>query len=230
MSADGPVPSLDRDSDTPLWVQLRTFLRAAIDSAAYGPDDRLPSESELRERFGISRAVVREALGDLVAQRLVYRIKGKGAFVAPRKLDEDFVGSVMSFSGEMSQRGRVVTTQVLEQVVEEPTPRIASSLRLGPGEAVLRVRRLRAVDGRQRLLVTSTLPSHLVPGLERANLENKSLYDTIRRRYGLDIARAERWIEPALPTQEEEALMEVTAMTPLLLIESVSWTGDGTPI
>lgn len=227
---DGLGRRLDRSSSTPLWIQLRTVLRAEIDSAGYGPDQQLPSEAELRARFGVSRAVVREALGDLVAQRLVYKIKGKGAFVAPRRHDEDFVGSVMSFSGEMSQHGRVVTTQVLEQVVEVPGPRIAASLRLSPDDTVLRLRRLRAVDGRQRLLVTSTLPSRLVPGLERANLENMSLYDTIRRRYGLDIARAERWIEPVLATREESALMEVTSTTPLLRIESVSWIADGTPI
>lgn len=227
---DGIVQQLDRDSATPLWIQLRTLLRAEIDSAGYGSDHQLPSEAELRERFGVSRAVVREALGDLVAQRLVYKIKGKGAFVAPRSRDEDFVGSVMSFSGEMALRGQVVTTQVLEQVVEMPGPRIASSLHLSADDTVLRLRRLRAVDGRQRLLVTSTLPSRLVPGLDRANLENMSLYDTIRRRYGLDFVRAERWIEPVLPTREESALMEVTSTTPLLRIESVSWIGDGTPI
>ena len=169
-------------------------------------------------------------LGDLVALRLVYKIKGKGAFVAPRKVDEDFVGSVMSFSGEMSQRGRTVATQVLSVAVESPSPRIRTSLRLGPEETVVRLRRLRAVDGRQRLLVTSTLPSRLVPGLERINLENASLYDTIRRRYGLDIARAERWIEPVLPTHEEAALMEIPGLTPLLRIESVSWTATGSPI
>jgi GntR family transcriptional regulator len=228
--AEEPGSVLDRESSTPLWIQLRALLRARIDANAYGPDDQLPSESELCERYGVSRAVVREALGDLVAQRLVYKIKGKGAFVAPRKLDEDFVGSVMSFSGEMTQRGRVVTTRVLEQVLEPASARIAASLRLAADEPVLRLRRLRAVDGRQRLLVTSTLPGRLVPGLERANLENLSLYDTIRRRYGLDIARAERWIEPVLPTREEAALMELSATTPLLRIESISWTGDGTPI
>lgn len=221
---------LDRDSGTPLWVQLRTLLRAQIESSQLRPDDQLPSESELREAYRVSRAVVREALGDLVAQRLVYKIKGKGAFVAPRKLDEDFVGSIMSFSGEMSLKGRSVTTRVLEQVVEDASPRIVAALRLSPGEAAFRVRRLRAVDGRQRLLVTSTIPSRLVPGLERSSLENASLYDTIRRRYGLDIARAERWIEPVLPTREEADLMEVPATTPLLHIESVSWGADGTPI
>ncbi len=231
MTPEGADPlSLDRASRTPLWIQLRTLLRAEIESAVYGPDDQLPSEAQLQERFGVSRAVVREALGDLVAQRFVYRIKGKGAFVAPRKLDEDFVGSVMSFSGEMSQRGRVVTTLVLEQVAEVPSARVAASLRQAPSDIVVRLRRLRAVDGRQRLLVTSTLPGRLVPGLERANLDNVSLYDTIRRRYGLDIAYAERWIEPVLPTREEAALMEVAPTTPLLRIESISWTADGRAI
>ena len=224
------VELLDRASGTPLWVQLRTQLRAAIDRGEYGPDAQLPSESEFQERFGVSRAVVGAGGAPPAPPRLVYKIKGKGAFVAPRKVDEDFVGSVMSFSGEMSQRGRTVATQVLSVAVESPSPRIRTSLRLGPEETVVRLRRLRAVDGRQRLLVTSTLPSRLVPGLERINLENASLYDTIRRRYGLDIARAERWIEPVLPTHEEAALMEIPGLTPLLRIESVSWTATGSPI
>lgn len=220
---------LDRTSPLPLWVQLKTIIRDHIERGEFQPDVQLPSETELCARYSISRAVVREALGDLVAERLVYKIKGKGAFVAAPSPAEDFVSTTMSFSREMSLKGRHVTTRVLEQELDAPTAREAHRLILGAHESVVRLRRIRAVDGRQRLLVTSVLPARLVPGLERLNLENASLYDTIRRRYGIRLVRAERWIEATLPSAEEAALLEVSDSTPLLAIESVSFLADGTP-
>ena len=48
---------------------------------ALKPGDRLPSEHELESEFGVSRAVVREAITSLKAEGLVATRQGAGAFV-----------------------------------------------------------------------------------------------------------------------------------------------------
>src|SRR4030095_12768320 len=92
---------VDRRADTPLWLQLRLHLKRQIEDGALSPGEQLPSEAELCERFNVSRTVVREALGQLVIDGRIYKIKGKGAFVSERKSDEEFVGTTMGFWEEM---------------------------------------------------------------------------------------------------------------------------------
>lgn len=223
-------PALDRSSMTPLWLQLRLLLRRQIDDGALGPHAKLPSEAELGSLYDVSRTVVREALAKLVADGRIYKIKGKGAFVSKRKDDEEFVGTTMGLWEEMLGKGHDVRTVVLKQGIAEPTERERSALRLDGEEPVVRIRRVYHVDGSPTILVNTALPSHLVPGLERAPLENRSLYETIRQRYGLVPVRAERWLEAALPTREEAGLLGVAIRTPLIAIESIASAVGGIPI
>ena len=221
---------LDRASTTPLWLQLRFALRRQIEDGSLGPHARLPSEPELCQLYGVSRTVVREALAKLVADGRIYKIKGKGTFVSKRKDDEEFVGTTMGLWEEMLGKGHDVRTVVIEQALAAPTERERIALRIDGEEPVVRIRRVYHVDGAPTILVNTSLPSHLVPGLERAQLENRSLYETIRQRYGLIPARAERWLEAALPTREEAELLGVSARTPLIGIESIASASGGVPI
>lgn len=221
---------MDRRTGMPLWLQLRLLLKRQIEDGVLPPGQRLPSEAELCERFSVSRTVVREALGQLVADGRIYKIKGKGAFVAERKGDEEFVGTTMGFWEEMSGKGSRVETRVLDQALTAAGDRERTALRLGSGEAVVRLRRLYVVDGTPTILVATALPAALAPGLERANLQNRSLYETIRQRYGLVPFRAERWIEAAVPDHHEAGLLGVSTSAPVLGIESIAWLQSGLPM
>lgn len=221
-------PRLNRDGAEPLWMQLMRALRTEIESGDLGPDRPLPSEAELSDIFSVSRTVVREALRELVQQRLIYKVKGRGAFVAPRKTEVRFVGSMSGSADDLRESGRRVTTQTIRQSLGEADEREAALLQIPLGEQVVRMRRLRRVDGQPWLLVDTALPARLVPGLERAMLENQSLYDVLRRRYGLEPAAADRWIEAVFPNREDAAVLEVSTSTPLLGIESVAWLPDNT--
>jgi GntR family transcriptional regulator, transcriptional repressor for pyruvate dehydrogenase complex len=65
-------------------------IRDRIVGGDVGPGDKLPSESELREEFGVSRTVIREAISRLQAAGLVETYHGKGTFVLVRPSDEPF--------------------------------------------------------------------------------------------------------------------------------------------
>ncbi|REE66969.1 GntR family transcriptional regulator [Paenibacillus taihuensis] len=66
----------------PLYTQIRTFISDQIAQGKLKPGERLPSENELAEHFGVSRITVKGALSTLVEEGAVYRIQGKGSFVA----------------------------------------------------------------------------------------------------------------------------------------------------
>ena len=62
--------------------EVRAQLVALIESGQLQVSDRLPSEAELSRRFGVSRPIVREALGRLQALGLTESRRGSGTFVA----------------------------------------------------------------------------------------------------------------------------------------------------
>lgn len=73
---------LDRRSGLPLYLQLIDRLQEMIERQALRPGDRVSSEHELEQRYGVSRATVRQALAHLEAEGIVARHQGKGTFVA----------------------------------------------------------------------------------------------------------------------------------------------------
>lgn len=224
------VPVLDRNSASPLWTQFRDTLRASILSGELPVGSKLPTEAEYGTQFGISRIVVREALADLVRNSLIYKIRGQGAFVAARERDEDFVSTVLGFSDEMERKGRTVLTRVLRQELRAPTEDEARLLDLKGDAQVVALKRLRCVDGELQLLVETVVPADVAPGLHRARLENRSLYDVMRRQYGLRIVRAERWIDAVLPEGSVAKLLEISSREPLLRIESLAYGSNGRPV
>ena len=222
---------LDRNSESPLWAQFRDAIRLQILQGVLPIGAKLPSEAELGDQFGISRIVVREALADLVRNNLIYKIKGRGAFVSARERDEDFVSTVLGFSDEMERKGRSVRTQILTQELRAPTEQEAASLGLTePDAQVVALKRLRSVDGELRLLVETVVPADLAPGLHRTRLDDRSLYDVLRRQYGLRLVRAERWIDAVLPDAATCELLDLPQPEPLLRIESIAYGANGRPL
>ena len=224
----GELASIRRDGEggIPLWSQLKSALVDQIVGKNLPEHARLPSEAELCARYGVSR----EALNQLVNERLIYKLQGKGAFVAGRRDEQDFVGTRVGFSGELADKQKVITRKVLRQTVEPADERVRRMLRLAEDEPLVAVDRVLSVDGVPRLLVRWRMPERLVPGLDRAPLHTRSLYETLSRRYGVVFDRAERWIEATSPTEPDARLLGVSVGTPLLGIESVAFSADGRPI
>lgn len=75
------MPSSEQEhSSTPVHQRLSEDLRSALAEGRFKAGERMPTEAELAERYGVSRQTVRRAFQDLVSEGLVYRVPGKGTF------------------------------------------------------------------------------------------------------------------------------------------------------
>jgi ABC-type glycerol-3-phosphate transport system substrate-binding protein/DNA-binding transcriptional regulator YhcF (GntR family) len=77
---------IDPKLPIPLYFQLKTLLLEEILSGRYGPEQRLPTEHELCERYRISRTPVTRALTELADEGVVLRHRRRGSFVNPHWL------------------------------------------------------------------------------------------------------------------------------------------------
>jgi GntR family transcriptional repressor for pyruvate dehydrogenase complex len=67
----------------PLSKKIAGEIQDAIRTRKLAPGEKLPTEQQLGEQFGVSRTAVREAVRMLSARGLISIVKGKGIFVRP---------------------------------------------------------------------------------------------------------------------------------------------------
>ena len=100
------------ESPQPLYLRVYRLIADEIASGSLGPGDRLPSERELTERLGVSRATVRRALGELAMDGLVEASAGRGSFVSTGPLVEP-PNALLSFTELGNRHGLKATARVL---------------------------------------------------------------------------------------------------------------------
>lgn len=223
-AAPGPA---DR---TPLWLMVKSWLTATILDHGLEPNTRLPSEGDLCRQFNVSRTVVREAMSQLVNEGLIYRLQGKGAFVRSRREVQDFVSTAVGFTGELADKNRAVSRQILRQTIGPAGPRVRSYLKIAEGDPVVSLDRVMLVDDVPRAIVRWKMPASVVPGLEGLNLQNRSLYETLARQYGIILRHAERWIEAVSLTPDEASHLMVDPGRAALRVESIAGAERDQPI
>jgi GntR family transcriptional regulator, arabinose operon transcriptional repressor len=87
---------ISKDSSLPLHMQLLDDLRHKIMVGELKPHEQLPGEWELVNDLSISRATIQKAWQSAQEEGLIYRVAGKGTFVADRR-DQRNVRSVIGF-------------------------------------------------------------------------------------------------------------------------------------
>jgi GntR family transcriptional regulator len=221
---------LDRNSPIPYYIQVKEILQAHIQDGSWPVGDQLPGEAELCQTFAVSRTVIRQALNDLVYKGLLIRRKGKGTFVAGPKIRESLVQKLTGFYQDMVEQGYTPVTQVLKQVLVPATPKIAVYLAVEPGSEIMEIERLRFVEDEPIQFTTTYLPYHLCRDLLYQDLSHQSLYAFLEDHCGLMIAHGRRTVEAVLANDYEARLLRVKKGAPLILLDSVSFLDDGTPV
>ena len=77
------MDQLDSGSPLPLYHQLRSLLLKRITSGEFLPGERIPTEHELCDAYGVSRTTAGQALSLLVEEGVVERARRRGTIVAP---------------------------------------------------------------------------------------------------------------------------------------------------
>jgi GntR family transcriptional regulator len=210
----------------PRYYEIEQALRTRI--ADLKPDDPLPSDAMLCEEFGVSRMTARNAVQRLTQEGIVYRVPGRGTFVAEPPVHRQ-AGNLLSFTEEMRRRGRVPSSQVLTSDVREPRPAEASRLQLQPDTLVIALRRLRFADEEPMAIEEAVFPAALAVLLQSADLEHRSLHDTlVEGGHVPTMGRARLGAEAAGP--DDAALLGVPVGSPLLVEKRVIHDQDGRPL
>lgn len=218
-----------RNSPIPVHVQLRDVLKRALESGEYKPGDRFLSENEVAKRYGVSRVTARRVMDDLSREGLIFRVPGKGTFVARQKFVEKLT-ELVGFTQDMERRGYVPSTKVLQKKVVRPSEKVRELLELKKGEKVLFLQRVRYASGEPVALQTAYVPLRLFPGIESVDLEKESLYATFRG-FGRAPVWAKQEMEAIILQDTKQAeLLNAAVGSAGLLSERLTYDSEGNPI
>ena len=82
---------MKRESKIPIYHQIAEIIAEEIKSENLKEDDKIKSEREYCEKYGVSRATIREAIKYLEKNNYVYRAQGRGTFVSPKVFKQNLL-------------------------------------------------------------------------------------------------------------------------------------------
>ena len=218
---------------TPLYQQIYDDLKDAIRDGVYAPGDKVPSESELSERYQVSRITVRRAIEDLCSEGILTKMQGRGTFVETRRLSSRLfrTNETISFTSLCAESDVTPGAHIVERQIVPSRPDELEFFSLEEGSLMVMVRRTRTADGLPVADETVIVPYSWGAPLLKENLEDASIFEAIERIHGASPAETVRWTVNAVRTTSAQAsLLGLSAGDPMLYSETYYADRAGNPI
>lgn len=219
---------IQRGNGEAVYRQIQRQLEAEIRSL-HRPNDVLPAETVLAERFGVNRHTLRRALDGLVAQGWIERRHGMGSYVLDRPI-EYHIGQRTRFTENLEALGCKTESAVLRKLRVPAQGGVARKLQIDEGTPVFWIETLRMADGHPFCVISHYLPASLFPGL-LDDYAGGSLHEHIESSYGWRLRRSESLISASLPQGNDARLLAMPAIEPVMRVKSVNVReGDAYPV
>ena len=208
----------------PTYKRIQNAIRKRIEDGILKPGDAVASERELAKTHKVSLMTARHALADLAKEGMVERRHGSGTFVAPPKIH---FNKLMSYTEQMASRGLAAYSKVISSAVLDNEPEIAARLSLSAASHLFMLERVRQAADEPFALETCYLSADEFPALAGGTLERGSLFVTLEREYGIELAYSDEEIDATAADLKTAELLAVTRGTPLLRIRQLIFTTKG---
>jgi len=224
---DEVISIIDRNSYEPAYAQLVRILLGQIAAGVFRPGDRLPSEAQLCERYGVSPMTVRRVVNILADQGVVIAEQGRGTFVKPLEL------GTATFDLDRLQRlfrADQSTVKVLEARIASAVERTARKLAIEVGDRTVFIRRLIFQGEEAMLLHREHVIYDPTRPLIEAEMEVTALHGLFSGGGGSDLKRGDLTIDATVLTEEEAALLHLKVGSPAFRLEHIFYDFDDRPV
>jgi DNA-binding GntR family transcriptional regulator len=216
---------------TPIVDQVDSLLRDRIRAEHYPPGGRLPSETELSEELGVSRATIRTVLARLAVEGLILRKQGDGTYI------NQHIRAINTHSGGMWDFARLIASSGFEPVIQTISMSVraaddleADILAIEAGEDLFSIVRLFSAGDTPAILAKNVLPLHLIK--QPLNQINGRLRigELLARYCHQKIAYTLTDISSTTANPEAVELLSVPAGSPLLVLQVTFYNRNNHPI
>ncbi len=220
---------IKKDSPNPIYKQLKNIIIKDIKSRSLKPDTKIYSERTYSKNFGISRITVRQAINELVHEKQLIRIVGKGTFITSPDRSTEFT-QLISFTDDMKKRGLNSKSKIIEFKLDEPDRKISEILQISSKEKVFNLKRIRFGDGKPMAIQESYIISKYCTGLLDYDFSKESLYRVLRNDFNLKLSYASNILKTRISKKEESDIFKLKNKISVFILEYISFLKNGRPI
>jgi GntR family transcriptional regulator len=224
-----PNRNADPRTTAPRYVRVYTALREWIDSGKYAPGEKISSEEEIGQMFGVSRITTRKAIDLLVEDDLVYRLHGKGTYIAENVKQR---AGMANINKRMRDARRVATRSKVDHIdISEidADPKSCVDLKLSKGARVLRISYVRVYSGTPVSYAVSFIPAALEMKISASDLRADTPL-TLLDRSGFEPVSANQLISATLADAFITGLLDMNLGSPVLRIKQIVMDRKQVPI
>ncbi|MBO3744878.1 GntR family transcriptional regulator [Streptosporangiaceae bacterium NEAU-GS5] len=235
------LPDLDSASDRAVFRQVADHLRDAIDRGQLGQGDKVPSEAQLMQHYGVARMTIRNALQVLQSEGLTVAEHGRGVFVRShppvRRLASDRFArrhrdqGKAAFIAETEGAGGKPTVDSIEIAELSPSPAIAERLGLTTDDRVAVRARRYLINGQPVETATSYVPAEIARGTRIMEPDSGpgGIYARIEEQ-GYRLDRFVEEVKSRMPLRSEARALKLAPGVPVFHLVRTAYATDGTPV
>lgn len=216
----------DFSQPIPKYYQIYKKLLKQIRSGKFEEFDRFYSDTELVEKFDVSRGTIREAVKMLIQQGYIVREQGKGTFVTSPTIEQDS-DQLIGFTELMQKNDIQPSAKVVAKDIVEPPANLVSLMHLGEGDKLAHIIRVRFGDDQPFIIERSYFVYDFFEPIYEMDLQANSIFGLLYQHTDTRLGEARQRITAISGSKEDAELLDVEAGTPLLLMKRLIKTKEG---
>lgn len=212
------------------FKRVAAVLKQRVEDGIYGTKQKLPSEYDLADEFKVSRLTIRKAIESLIEAQILVKSRGKGTYVMDTPKVESGRLGLQGFTEASEAYGKKSHTEVLLfQKVLHPSDEVLQALQMKTAtkESIYELVRRRYWNDDPMTIEQIYIPETLVAG-KSADDFTGSLFAIIEQHEPIMYSNQE--IEAMLTDKRIGELMKIPVDSPLLKVQSITYTADAKPI
>jgi GntR family transcriptional regulator len=192
---------------------------------------RIPSETDLASELGVSRTTIRDALGRLEIEGVIFRKQGAGTFVNEPGLQiKSRLEEIWSYESILEDHGYTPSTRILNIYYEEAAQNIATDLNLAPKERVVIVEKLFLEDEEPVILTRNYIPEKLIiQPFHDADFQ-VPVFEFLTKYCEQHLSYYLSEIVPVAVSDSLGRILNLPAETALISFEEIGYSEDNEPV
>lgn len=193
------------------------------------PGDKLPSERELCDMWGVNRMTLRNAIKRLEDHGILESKAGLGTFVAKPRIVRN-LQDTLAFSDAVHAAGGELTRDVVYCKLVEANKFAVKHLHVMLASPVLALTRVASVNGEKAAIESVLVNARNCKGIEEHDYAKESLYGVLRDSYGIIADHGSEMIDVTLLSKEEAQLLKSPPGSPAFFQEGLMLDQEGIPL